>query len=138
MALIRINRNPPRRQLALFGALWLIFFAIVGWIVWDKTQSRPASLSIWTLAVVIPVIGWIWPAWMRIVYVGAAYAAFPIGLVISHVVLALVYYAVLTPTGLLVRLFLFDPMRRRFEPEAKTYWVRRREQQDVKRYFRQF
>jgi hypothetical protein len=124
--------------LALFGVFWLVAFSALGWTVWRNTHSTGAAGAIGTLAVAVPAAGWIAPAWMRIVYLATAYAAFPAGLVISHVMLALVYYAVLTPIGLVLRLFRFDPMRRRFDSQAKTYWIGRETRRDVKSYFRQF
>ena len=138
MRLIRIDPNPSRRQLAVFAAIWLVFFSIIGWMVLGRSGSLPWAIGICCLAVGVPVIGWIAPPFLRIVYLGMAYAAFPIGFVVSHVMLAVVYYLVLTPTGLLMRLFGYDPMNRRFDPDAETYWVPRETEQDVKRYFRQF
>ena len=70
-----------------------------------------------------------------IIYLGMAYAAFPIGLVISHAILAAVYYAVLTPIGLLMHLVGRDPMRRRFDPQAESYWIERKPDEDVQPIF---
>ena len=42
--------------------------------------------------------------------------ALPIGILVSTVVLAVTYYLVLTPIGLLARLFGYDPMARRPKP----------------------
>ena len=43
---------------------------------------------------------------------------------IAHpVVLAFVYFAVVTPTGLLLRAFGKDPLRLRFDPSAASYWI---------------
>ena len=137
MALIRINRDPSRCQLAGFGLMWLVFFGVIGWIVLSKGGSMPAAAAVWAVAVVVPVVGWIAPPAMRLVYLGMSYAAYPIGFVVSHVVLALVYYLVFTPIGLAMRLVGYDPMHRRFDPEAKTYWCPRKQDEPVDRYFRQ-
>ena len=45
--------------------------------------------------------------------------------IVSHVVLALLYYAVVTPTGLIVRALGRDPLRLRRDPQAVSYWIRR-------------
>jgi len=67
------------------------------------------------------------------------YAAFPIGWTVSHVLLAVVYFAVLTPTGLGLRLLGYDPMSRRDRSEEKTsYWERECAPENRERYFRQF
>ena len=75
---------------------------------------------------------------MRAVYVGLSCAAFPVGFVVSHVVMVLVYYGVVTPIGLVMRLLGHDPMHRGFDRDAATYWVERPAVHDPKRYFRQF
>ena len=137
MSLIRINKNPSRRELAVFGLIWLVFFGIVGAIVWSKSDLATAASIIWAVAVVVPVVGWMVPSLMRIVYLGMTYASLPIGFVVSHVILAIVYYLVMTPIGLVMRMFGHDPMQRRFDRDAKTYWIPREQPEQIERYFRQ-
>jgi hypothetical protein len=43
----------------------------------------------------------------------------------SPIVLAILFYFVLTPTGLLMRLFGKHSFQLKFEPYAKSYWIRR-------------
>ena len=139
MALIQINRNPTRRELNQFGFIWLGFLALFGAIARFKLDAPTASTVLWVLAVVVPVIGWLVPAFMRMVFLGMSYAAWPIGFVVSHVILALVYYLVFTPIGLIMRLVGYDPMRRAFDDSASSYWIAREASgADPKRYFRQF
>ena len=45
--------------------------------------------------------------------------------VVSPVVTGLLFYLVFTPAGILIRLKGKDPLRRRFESELKSYWVKR-------------
>jgi hypothetical protein len=45
--------------------------------------------------------------------------------IISPVVLALMFYAVMTPIGLLMRLFGKRPLHLRFDRNAGSYWIRR-------------
>jgi hypothetical protein len=66
------------------------------------------------------------------------YAAFPIGFVISYVLMAIIYYLVVTSIGLIMRIFGRDSMYRRFDRDAATYWFERRAEQAQDRYFRQF
>jgi hypothetical protein len=139
MSIIRIDRNPSRRTLSHFGIAWLVFVAAFGAVVWWREGWLAAAVALWSTAVVVPVIGWIDPRFMRIVYLGMSYAAWPVGFVVSHVILAAVYYLVLTPVGLAMRLLGHDPMSRRFDAGAATYWIERpRGPVDPRRYFRQF
>lgn len=138
MSIIKINRNPSRLELTVFGGTWLLFLAVVGGVVWSRGGSRAVVFGVLAAAVVVPLIGWIAPGFMRIVYLGMAYLAFPIGFVVSHLLLAGVYYLVLTPMGLLMRALGHDPMGRRGDAGAQSYWVPRKAREDPDRYFRQF
>ena len=139
MSVVQINTNPSRRQLNQFGFVWLGFLALFGVLAYFKFDSPSVARGLWVAAVVVPVLGWLVPAFMRLVFLGMSYLAWPIGFVISHVVLALVYYLVLTPIGLLTRLFGYDSMKKRFDREAESYWVERSsEAPHPKHYFRQF
>lgn len=81
---------------------------------------------------------WALPSFGRKLHDGWIDAASPIGWTVTHVVLAIVYYLVLTPIGLLMRIAGRDPMRRKIDPRAATYWIERKNPIDSRRYFRQF
>ena len=139
MSVVQINKNPTRRELNQFGFIWLGFLALFGVVAYFKFSNPLAARWLWIAAVVVPIVGWLVPAFMRLVFLGMSYLAWPIGFVVSHVVLAAVYYLVLTPIGLLTRLFGYDSMKKGFDPEAESYWVgRSAEAVNPKRYFRQF
>jgi len=139
MSVIEINTDPTRRQLNQFGFIWMGFVAFFGAVAFFKFHNPSLARGLWVAAVVVPSVGWVFPRFMRWVFLGMSYLAFPIGFVVSHVVLAVVYYLVLTPIGLLTRLFGYDSMKRRFDREAASYWVERSAATvDSKRYFRQF
>ena len=53
-------------------------------------------------------------------------------------ILAVVYYLVLFPIGLILRLRGYDPMQRRFDRSAKSYWTPREQEEGTERYFKQF
>jgi hypothetical protein len=115
------------------------FLAFFGVVAFFKFQRPDVATILWILAVVVPIIGWAIPAFMRLVFLGMSYLAWPIGFVVSHVVLAAVYYLVITPVGLLLRLFRYDPMKRHFDRDAPSYWIRHDPREGAPdRYFRQF
>jgi len=139
MSVVQINKNPTRRELNQFGFIWLGFLVLFGAVAYFKFDSPLAARWLWVASVLVPVIGWLVPAFMRLVFLGMSYLAWPIGFVVSHVVLAVVYYLVLTPIGLLTRLFGYDSMKKKFDRDAESYWIdRSAEAVDPKRYFRQF
>ncbi len=138
MALIDIKRDPSKRELGWFGVIFALFFAIVGGLVRWKFGAPAAGTVIWLTAAGLTLLYYALPPLRRPLYFGWMYAAFPIGWVVSHVVLAIVYYLVFTGTGLVMRLLGHVRLQRRFEPDAQTYWVEHRPGEDRARYFRQF
>ncbi len=136
--MIRIEHNPTGRQLTVFGLLWLAAFGILGGMAWWRTGLSAPAGGFWTIAALIPAVGFLWPGVLRIVYLLLAYITFPIGFVGSYIILAVVYYLVLTPTGLILRLTGYDPINRRFDRDAKTYWTPREQDESTEQYFRQF
>jgi hypothetical protein len=42
---------------------------------------------------------------------------------ISPVILGILFYLCISPIGLLMRLTGKDPLRRKFEPATKSYWI---------------
>jgi hypothetical protein len=56
----------------------------------------------------------------------------------STIVLGLIYYAVITLIGLIMRLLGRDPLHRKFDGDATSYWVKRKAEDDPDRYFHQF
>jgi len=136
--MIRIEHNPSHRQLAVFGLMWLALFGILGGMAWWRTGSFVTAGVFWAIGTLIPAVGLVRPGVLRIVYLLTAYATFPIGFVVSYVILAVLYYLVLTPIGLVLRLTDYDPMQRRFDNSAKTYWSPRKQDDSTERYFRQF
>ena len=138
MSLVRIDYNPSRTQLKVFGAAWLVCFGALGGVVLHRAGSGGLVATVWLAAIVVPSIGWCAPGFMRLVYIGMSLLAFPLGLVVSYLVLAVVYYCVFTPIGLLMRSVGHDPMERRYDHTAESYWVARRGADNLRRYFRQY
>ena len=45
--------------------------------------------------------------------------------IVSPLALGILFFLVVTPPGLLMRLFGKDPLRLRFDPAATSYWIKR-------------
>lgn len=148
MAMIEVDWNPDRRVLRQFGGIAVAFFGGLGAWAWfghaivaidlAPHTARGVAWTLWALAAYAAVGATAVPAILRPLYVVLTAVGLPIGWVVSHVVLALVYYLVVTPIGLALRLAGRDPMGRRFEPDRPSYWIRRPEEIPVERYFRQY
>lgn len=138
MAVIYVNWNPPPSQLRLFAVLETFFFGIVAGVVLQRGGSVEVAVAVFVVAAAVGLLGLLRPRWIRPVYIVWMAAVYPLGWVVSHVVLAAVFYLLFTPVGLVMRLAGHDPMERRFEPEAGTYWKPRTQPNDASRYFKQY
>jgi len=88
MALVSIPWNPSRKDLRIFAALQVLFFAFIAWTVWKRTGST--NISTWMMAISawVGVIGLLAPAAIRWIYVGWMIAVFPIGWIVSHTIIS--------------------------------------------------
>jgi len=136
MSLLRLNRRPSPRQLLVFALAWLVVFGVLAAVQARKGRTAAAETQA-VLAVLVPVIGWFWREGLRRVYVGLSYATYPIGYAVSTLVLVLLYYATLTPLGLILRVCRYDPLHRRSDPAAPSYWRKRSGPRRPESYFRQ-
>lgn len=138
MSLIELRTDPTRKELAWFGLLLAAYAGVVGLVLWRITGALTVPGYVWGAGAALAMIYYATSPLRRPMFVGWMYAAYPIGWVVSHVLLAIVYFVVLTPIGLLMRLIGYDPMTRRLEPEAASYWTPRERPIEPIRYFRQF
>lgn len=130
--------SPSTRTLRQFAALWVLFFG--GLAAWEGLfRQRPtAGLALAALSLTVGPLGLWRPKLLRPIYVGWLIAAFPIGWIASHVVLAAVFYLVVTPLGLVSRMAGRDRLSLRPRAGEDTNWSPLDEAIDVHRYFRQF
>lgn len=138
MTLIRINRNPTRAELRWFGVLtgaFLVFFG--GLLSWWSGGSRTPLVVLAAAGVLFASVYHGVRPLQRPLYLGWMHAVYPLGWVVSHVILGLLYFAVLTPIGLVMRVLRRDALQLPFDRSARSYWTpRKRATSD--RYFRQF
>ena len=139
MALVDINWHPAKRELKQFARIWFpLFYAVVGALAWGKYGSPRVAWCVWGTGIALSVASIAFPAILRGIFVGMSVATWPIGWVVSHLLLGVIFYGIVTPIGFLLRLCGRDPLQRKFDPQAKTYWVSHEPTTDTRRYFRQY
>ena len=138
MSHFRVNRNPSPRELRWFGLLLPLFVALVGAIARWQFGAPAAALGIWSAGGALAALYWVAPLLRRPILVGWMYAALPIGWTVSHLMMGVVYFAVVTPIGLLSRLVRGDTLHRRLDRNARSYWIERPRRSGTRRYLRQF
>lgn len=139
MSLVSVNWNPSSRDLRGFRRAGLIASMVLALLLYTvKHVTLPWCGTIVSVGLFIWLSGLISPTLTRYIYVALMVVTLPIGMTVSFLVLALFYYGVITPLGLVFRLIGRDVLCRRFDREAKTYWIDHEQTQEPERYFHQF
>jgi hypothetical protein len=116
------------------GALLFAGLAGAAYFLW---ANGTIALALAVLAVAIGLLGMVRPAALRPVFVGLLVLTFPLNWLASRLLLALVFYCLLTPLGLLFRLFGRDALGPRFQPARESYWTTKPAAGGLRSYLRQ-
>lgn len=138
MAIIELRKNPNRKNLMVFGFLLGLFTILLGLGVRYQWEAPSAGRWIWLVGTGLTVLYFLIPPLRRPLYLGWIYATFPLGWTISYLLMGLIYYGVLTPIGLALRLLGKDALEKKIEREDSSYWIEHPTETDSSRYFRQF
>jgi len=137
--LATINWKPTQKELRSFGWISLVMLTIIALLLhWLKGLSWPYVLWISAAGLLICILSLISTKLVKPVFIALQVITYPIGVVISFIIMAIFYYLVLTPVGLVFKLIGKDSLNRNFNKQAATYWVRYNPPDSPKRYFNQF
>jgi hypothetical protein len=136
--MLPINRNPAPRELRSFARLWFpSFVLLLGGIIWWRGDSMTGAIVAWGIGGAIAAAVLASANIARIVFVGLLTITYPIGLAISTIVLAFMFYVVFTSFGLVMRLAGRDPLRLK-QRDAASNWTPYEQIDDPERAFRQY
>ena len=145
--LLELNLSPDERTLKQFGFIALIAFGLLAacafyerWMFsFGLGSARTAvAVALAAVGVLAGLSSLVHPKANRVVYVGLSVLAYPIGLVLSYVIMGTLFFAIFAPTGALLRLGGKDPMQRGFRRDQASYWTPARPRRSKESYFRQF
>ena len=107
-----------------FGLLFFIVFLALG--LWPLVKTGEINLYLVLIAIVFLVLGILnskmlsplnkW--WIKLGEI--------LGRIVAPLVMGIVYFLILTPISLLVRLFGKDLIGMKFSNDIKSYWVKRK------------
>ena len=136
--MIPIPTDPDRRTLGQFSEAWMFALGMVAapMALWRGYVA--SALLLWLAAVIGRVAGLVRPESLRWLFVGLMILTWPMGWVASNLLLAIVYYGVVTPIGVCRRFRRPDPLGRELDRSAETHWVQVHSKTRPDRHFRQF
>ena len=107
-----------------FGLLFFVVFLIIG--LWPLKNGESLNFYFITVSVVFLILGLLNSkllsplnkSWIKLGEI--------LGIIIAPIVMALVYFAILTPISIIVRVFGKDLLGLKFLKEKETYWIKRK------------
>ena len=107
-----------------FGILFFVVFLALG--LWPLTKGNEINVYLTSISLVFLVLGLfnskilspLSKAWIKLGEI--------LGKIIAPIVMALVYFIILTPVSLLVRVFGKDLIGLKFKKNQNTYWIKRK------------
>jgi hypothetical protein len=145
--LIQLDFRPQARQLRQFGFIAFVVLGVLAAVAFFRgtlfgfdvgDAARPVAAALGAVGGVSALFSLAWPQGNRPLFVALSVVAFPIGFVVSHIVLAVLFFVILTPVGLALRLLGRDLLDRSFEKDKKSYWIDLPQSIQKRDYFRQF
>ena len=106
-----------------FGLLFFIVFVLVG--LWPVIKGETANIYLILISLFFLIFGLINSkilspfnkAWIKLGEI--------LGLIIAPIIMALVYFIILTPISLILRMFGKDLLGLKFMKKKDTYWIKR-------------
>ena len=107
-----------------FGLLFFVVFLILG--LWPLKNGESLNFYFIIASVVFLILGLLNSklltplnkSWIKLGEI--------LGIIIAPIVMALVYFAILTPVSIIVRVFGKDLLSLKFLKEKDTYWIKRK------------
>jgi len=117
----RLDRS--RKALRKFGLVVGAFFLILAGWLWLKSRDPVSAGSVGGAGFVLLAVGAFWPHALSGVYRLWMGMAFAMGWVMSRVLLIVLFYLVVVPTGVIARLAHKHFMATDFRTKKETYWL---------------
>ena len=112
-----------RKGLREFGLITGGIFASLFGLFFPWLLGRPYPYWPWVLGGFLVLWSGLAPASLRRPYRLWMRFAFLLSRLTTPVLMSLIFFLVITPTAFIMRIVAYDPMARRFDPNAKSYRI---------------
>ena len=145
--LVEINFNPDAKTLRQFGVIAFVGFGVLAALAYFERlifaaglgEARiPVAGALAALGTAALFFSLVCPRANRFLYVGLTLLAFPIGFVLSYVVMGTLFFLVIAPIAVILKAFGRDAMHRAYDPHEASYWSEAGPRRDKETYFQQY
>lgn len=129
-----MNENIENSDLKIFAFIWAFLFMLIA--LYLNNQYFNTSVLFIFIAFLLILTGQYRSHLLRKPYVLWSYIGEIIGSIISKIVLFLLYFSLFSIVSVILKLLNKDPLNKKIDKSAKTYWIKRTEQpQSMKNQF---
>ena len=107
-----------------FGILFFLVF--LGFGLWPLTNEMSTKYYLILFSLIFLSLGLVKSKFLSPLNTGWIKLGEILGKIIAPIVMAIVYFLILTPISLLVRLFGKDLIEMKFNNNVKSYWIKRK------------
>ena len=118
-----LNSKPDKKELRKFAITIFTVLGIIGGILF--WQKEDIGFILWAVGIFFLLLGLFWAKILGPIYKVWMTFALLLGFVMNHLILALMYYVVITPIGIVMRVLRKDTLQIRLDRKTKSYWIQR-------------
>ena len=107
-----------------FGILFFVVFLGLG--LWPLTNDKNLNIYLIIISIIFLILGLLNSKLLSPINLFWIKFGELLGKIIAPIVMAIIYFFILTPISLTVRLFGKDLLSLKFSKEIKTYWIKRK------------
>ncbi len=128
-----------RKEIRRWAVLMAVVSAIIGTIQLFLLRHPNAATVFWLIAVVFLVDGLLFPSLLKPVYWLWMKFAGALAWFNTRLIMALVFYLIFTPIGIILRILRVDLIKQRWDTKKPSYWIDRTDEPfDPSRYEKQY
>ncbi|HVU08355.1 MAG TPA: SxtJ family membrane protein [Verrucomicrobiae bacterium] len=128
--------NPTPRILRQFAAAWLVVFLVVA--VRTFAHDHHAAAYAFAAISLAGLIGLLKPITIRWLFLAAVVVVFPVGWVMTQLMLIIMFFLILTPIAFVFRWRGRDELQLKRKPSQSSYWIERKAEIPPEKYLKQF
>lgn len=106
-----------------FGIVFTVLFSAIG--LWPLINGAEARIWALGVAALILATALIRPALLAPFNRGWMKFGLLLHKITNPIIMGLIFFLAVTPTALIMRAMGKDPLRRKFDPSAQSYWIER-------------
>jgi hypothetical protein len=136
--MLPINRQPEPAVVRRFARIWFpLFVVFLAGVLWWRLDSLVVPGVVLGIGALLAISAAVSLETARTIFVGLQTITYPIGLVISTLALAFLFYGMFTPLGWVMRMAGRDPLRLKARNE-RSNWLPYQQDDDPAAAFKQY